>query len=138
MPIEVYYYNRNESLLSKSQIDYVQLNPGTPYNGYSTMKQAILYEESTGTKAGRYYRTRFVQTDSSDDTVNVCATNTLSLKDGILVYSSDRNTLIVDVNKKAYYTPIYQSGVYLKKDVQIIRDVIESPLGLLFKYTIIY
>jgi len=138
MTIEIYYFSRNESLLSKSQIDYVQLTPETPFNGFSNIKQAKLYEQSTGDEVGHYYRTRYVQEDSFDNSVNVQATTTLSLKNGILVYSSDRKTLNVNPDITEYYTPIYQSGIYLKKNVEIIREVIKTPLDLLFKYTIKY
>ena len=64
MTIEIYYLDKNEQALSTSQIDYVQLNSGTPYDGYSDLQQANLFEESSGNKAGKFYATRFFQTDS--------------------------------------------------------------------------
>jgi len=138
MTTEVYYLDKNEQALSTSQIDYVQLNSGTPYDGYSDLQQANLFEESSGNKAGKFYVTRFFQTDSSDNTVNVQGTTTLSLQNGIIVFTSNRNYLKLKAGDKTFYKPIYQSGVYLKKNVEIIREIIQVPSGLLNKYIINY
>jgi len=138
MPTEIYYLNFFEIVLSKSQIDYVQLNPNTPYSGYSNLKQGILYEESTGNKAGKGYTTRFIQQDSSDDSINVESTVTLALKNGNLVYTFCRNHLLSKVGEVYYFTPTYKSGVYYNKNVKIIREFIQGPKDLIYKYTIIY
>jgi hypothetical protein len=138
MPIEVYYFNKNEFILTKSEIDYVQLNSGTPYNGYSELQQANLYDESSGNKAGKFYSTRFIQGDSSDDTINLLTNVTLSLQNGILVFTADRNDLNLKIGDVYYFTPSYQSGVYLKKNVEILREIFQETTGLIYKYTIIY
>jgi len=138
MTIEIYYLDKNEQTLSKSQIDYVQLNSGTPYNGYSYMQQAKLYEESTGNKTGIYYSTKFIQTDSSDNTINIQGTTTLSFNNGILVFSTCRNNLLLKAGDILYHTPTYQSGIYFKKNVEIVIEIIQGPTGLLNKYLIIY
>ena len=138
MTTEIYYYNISEAILSQSQIDYVQLESNTPYNGFSFLQQADLYEESDGNKSGKWYSTFFVQEDSSDNTQNISVTTTLSLKDGILVFTSDSEKLKLVIGNTIYAKPIYKSGIYLKQDVQIIRDVIDSQNGLLAKFIVTY
>jgi len=138
MPTEVYFFNKIEQVRSQSEIDYVQLNSNTPYNGESDLQQTSLFEESSGFKAGKFYGTRFLQSDSEDKTVNSQILATLSLKNGILVFNTSRDFLSLKAGDISYYTPTYQSGVYYKKNVEIIREIVEGPISLRNRYTIIY
>jgi len=138
MPIEVYYFNKYEKDLSKSTINYNQVNSKTSYSAYSNMEQATLYEESSGKKSGKWYITYFIQEDSSDQSYNKSFIISLSLNNGIIVTSGDSNTSNVQVGDISYYIPTYQSGIYLNKNIQIIEEVIQGKPDLLYKLIIIY
>jgi transcription initiation factor IIF auxiliary subunit len=138
MPIEIYYFNKSQKDLSKSTINYTQVNYGTTYNSYSNMEQATLYEELSGKKSGKWYSTYFVQEDSSDQSYNKCFIGTLSLQHGILVFSGDSNTSTVSVGDITYYKPTYQSGIYKDKNIKIIEEVIQGTIDILYKLIIIY
>jgi hypothetical protein len=138
MPIEIYYFNKSQKDLSKSTINYTQVNYGTTYSSYSNMEQATLYEELSGKKSGKWYSTYFVQEDSSDQSYNKSFIITLSLPHGILVSSGDSNTSTVSVGDITYYTPTYQSGIYKDKDIKIVEEVIQGNVDILYKLIIIY
>jgi len=138
MPIEIYYFNKFQKDLSKSTINYTQINCGTPYSSYSNMEQATLYEELSGKKCGKWYSTYFVQKDSSDQSYNKSFIITLSLLHGILVFSGDRNTSTVSVGDITYYTPTYQTGIYKDKNIKIIEEVIQGTVDILYKLIVIY
>jgi len=139
MPIEIYYSSKKEKDLSKSTINYDQINSNTPYSGYSNLEQSTLYEQSTGGKSGKWYGTYFIQEDSTDNSYNKSYVFTLSLKEGILVFPGSSNNSFVQVGNVNYYTPTYQSGVYLKKNIEIIEEVVSGGNNdILYKYTIIY
>jgi len=138
MTIEVYYFDNSNLKNTKSQIDYTQINNLNNINSYSYLEQSNVFEINTNNKIGKWYATKFVLENNLNNTINISGKSTLSLKEGILTYTTDRNTILPPIGDSQYYTPIYQSGIYLNKDVKIIREIVEVNENILTIFTIIY
>ena len=138
MPTEKYYFNNEKLLNTKSNINYVQLNNDKSFNSYSYLEQSSDYDINTNNKVGKWYASKFAQENFSDNTINISGKSTLSLEHGILVYYTDRNTLLPPINSAQYYVPAFTSGIYLDKDVKIIREIVDVDENILTIFTSTY
>ena len=136
--VEKYYILASDALDSLSQQNYVLLNPSLPYTAYSQCTQANMYTQPGSILAGVAYNNIITQKNTDTNTLNITNNVTFSLENGILVFVSSKNVKILPIGHIIRTKPIFQSGIYEGKDVEITRVLIEFNNETIAEYTVKY
>ena len=120
---ENYYYTK-EWVLCQTVIDFTQLQNNS-YKASSININFDLFDEY-GKRDSNLYSNKNSQENISNGTINNTNFFTLRTPHGTLMFLNAPNIFFIQVGFKTITKPVYSSGFYLGKNIDIIFEVLDD------------
>ena len=119
---EIYTYTQKQIFEGKTEIDYVQLNN----NSYKSICENIIYKLNDNYENNCSYLFTNKNIQENVDANNSSRICTIQNNKGTVIYLLTPNANIFSIGDKFITKPVFTSGYYLGKDIEIIVEVIED------------
>ena len=119
---EVYTYNYNQIAQVTTEIDYTQLKDNS-YNSLNNNYNLQL-TDNYNKQDSNFYVNKNIQKNIDSNTINGVNLETLKTQKGTLVFLNTFNS--IGRLFKTTSKPIYASGYYLGKDIEITIEVLDN------------
>ena len=121
---EVYTYTSKVLFEGLTQIDYVQLQNNS-YNALNINGILPLIDEY-GNPGSYLYGNKNVQENIDNKTINGTNLLTLKTENGLLMFLNAPNSFYFPSDLKSISKPVYASGYYFGKNIEIIVEVLND------------
>ena len=117
---EVYTYTYNQIFEGITEIDYVQLKDENYHS--VNYNQNTPVKDKYGNKSF-YYVSKNLQENNITKNINSLFLFTLKTDKGTIIFLSSPDVSYYNFGEKYFTKPVYTSGFYLGKDIQIIIEI---------------
>ena len=124
---EVYFFNQNDALSGEMNLDFTKLNVNNLFKTKNNLFNIIL-KNNEEIVIGTLYANKILQTNSSINITNATNTYTLTTKNGIIMFLLAPNYNFLPSGYKSATKPIFKSGNYLDKNIEITIEVLDDIL----------
>jgi len=121
---EVYTYTYKQIFEGITQINYVQLQSNS-YNALNNNYNVPLLDKY-GNLGSYLYANKNIQENIDNNTINGTNLFTLKTENGILMFLNAPNSFYFPSDLKTISKPIYASGYYFGKNIEIIVEVLND------------
>ena len=121
---EVYTYTYKQIFEGITEIDYIQLQSNS-YNALNNNYIVPLLDEN-GNLGSYFYANKNVQENIDNKTINGTNLLTLKTENGLLMFLNAPNSFYFPSDLKSISKPVYASGYYFGKNIEIIVEVLND------------